>query len=95
MRFPLLRFFKTFQNYLVNARYLHKCDLSVKITQVVQFFFHYCELPTSLIALSTNLYDVFYTICRSYTGCTKANLDTLNGSCDKDFHVFIISITVL
>ena len=27
------------------------------------------------------------------TGCAKANLDTLNGSCDKDWDFLIISIT--
>ena len=29
------------------------------------------------------------------TGCAKANLDTLNASCDKDFDFLIISITIL
>ena len=28
------------------------------------------------------------------TGCAKANLDTLNGSCDKDFDFLIIAIKV-
>ena len=48
MRFSLLRFFKTFQKDLVNAIYLHYCDLSVKITSLGPYFFHYCESSSGI-----------------------------------------------
>ena len=55
LQFSLMRFFKTFQNDLVNAIFLHECDLSVEKTSIVRFFF-----------TTANLYEVFNTIYRSY-----------------------------